>query len=109
MAGSLPPHKLEQAIDYIHTHLGENISLLAIATELDMSQYYFCRLFKQSMGMTPHQFVILQRIERAKYLLHHTKKTILNIADECGFADSSHFAKHLTRRVGIPPGEFRKK
>ena len=65
MIGSLPPYKLKQAIDYIHTHLDENMSLLEIATELDLSQYYFCRLFKQSMGMTPHQFVILQRIERA--------------------------------------------
>ena len=109
MAGDLPPYKLKQAIEYINAHLGENISLLEIAAQVDMSQYYFCRLFKESVGMTPHQYVILQRIERSKYLLLHTKKTILSIADECGFADSSHFAKHFNRRVGVSPGKLRRK
>ena len=54
--GGLPPYRLNQAIEYINAHLGENISLLEIAAQVDMSQYYFCRLFKESVGMTPHRY-----------------------------------------------------
>jgi AraC family transcriptional regulator len=54
----LSKYKLVQAIEYINDHLSESISLASIAAELKMSQYYFCRLFKQSTGMTPHQYLI---------------------------------------------------
>jgi AraC family transcriptional regulator len=65
----LPKYKLQQAIDYIHAHLAEDISLRAIATELNISQYYFCRLFKQSIGTSPHQYVTLQRIHRCQAVI----------------------------------------
>ena len=55
-----------QAIDYINEHLDETIKLADIAEVLDMSQYYFCQLFKQSMGVTPHQYLIQCRLAKAK-------------------------------------------
>ena len=104
----LPKIKLEQAIEYINTHLGENLSLLAIAAELEMSQYYFCRLFKQSTELTPHQYLIQQRVERAKQLLTQPQLTVAHIASECGFANQSHLAKQFRQHTGLTPKQFRK-
>jgi AraC family transcriptional regulator len=99
--------KLGQAIDYINEHLNQNLTLTEIAVEVDMSQYYFCRLFKQSIRMTPHQYLIQQRVERSKPLLKQPETRIVDIANQCGFANPSHFAKCFRQRVGISPQQFR--
>jgi AraC family transcriptional regulator len=102
-------HKLQQTFDYINAKLYENVSLTEIATELDMSQYYFCRLFKKSTGITPHQYLIQQRVERAKELLRQpeNKIKIADVAMDCGFANPSHFAKHFRKYTGVSPKQFR--
>jgi AraC family transcriptional regulator len=99
--------KIGQAIEYINEHLDRNLTLTEIAVEVDMSQYYFCRLFKQSIGMTPHQYLIQQRVERSKPLLKQPEAKIIDIATQCGFANPSHFAKCFRQRVGISPQQFR--
>ena len=104
----LSTQKLRQAIEYIEAHLGEDISLSDIANELGMSQYYFCHLFKRSTGMSPHQFLIRQRVERAKHLLKQTERTVTSIALDCGFANQSHFAKYFRLCTGLNPSQFRK-
>jgi AraC family transcriptional regulator len=104
----LSKQKLKRVIEYIQEHLGEDISLFDIATELEMSQYYFCRLFKQTMGMSPHQYLIRQRVEQAKLLLKQPSKTITVIALECGFANQSHFARCFRHHTGMNPNQFRK-
>lgn len=104
----LSSYKLKQAIEYLNEHLGEKLSLEAIALELKISQYYFCRLFKQSLGISPHQYLIQQRVERAKQLLRHPELTVTHVAMECGFANHSHFAKYFRQRTGISPKQFRK-
>jgi AraC family transcriptional regulator len=103
----LPKYKLKQALEYMNVHLNENMSLETIADELGISQYYFCRLFKQSTGMTPHAYLIQQRVERSKQLLKQRELTINEIAIACGFANPSHFAKHFRNHTGISPKEFR--
>jgi AraC family transcriptional regulator len=103
----LSRHNLGQALEYINTHLGENLSLSAIANELNMSQYYFCRLFKRSMGITPHQYLIQQRVERAKQLLKRSELTITAVALQCGFSGQSHLAKHFRKQTGLTPQQFR--
>jgi AraC family transcriptional regulator len=103
----LSQQKLRQALDYIQAHLSENLSLSEIADKLGMSQYYFCHLFKRSTGMSPHQYLIRQRVERAKHLLRQTELTITSIALKCGFANQSHFAKSFRQYTGLNPKEFR--
>ncbi|KAM3108837.1 helix-turn-helix domain-containing protein [Phormidesmis sp. 146-33] len=104
----LSKRKLRQAIEYIQAHLGENISLTDIANELGMSQYYFCHLFKRSTGISPHQFLIHQRVEQAKHLLKQPERTITSVALECGFANQSHFARCFRQSTGMNPNQFRK-
>jgi AraC family transcriptional regulator len=104
----LSKQKLREALEYINEHLGENLSLAAIADELGMSQYYFVRLFKQSTGVTPHQYLIQQRVERAKQLLKQPELTITEVALECGFTHQSHFAKYFRQSTGVTPKQFRR-
>ena len=108
-AGGLSQRKLQQALDYINTYLGEDLSLEAIASTVGMSQYYFARLFKQSMGIAPYQYVIQQRVERAKRLLNQPELSISDIALQCGFANQGHLNLHFKRLVGATPKDFRKK
>jgi AraC family transcriptional regulator len=101
-------HRLRTVFDYINDHLCEKLTLEEIAKELDMSHFYFSRLFKISTGITPHQYLIQQRIERAKQVLRQPDKTIADIAMDCGFANPSHFAKHFRKYTGVTPKQFRK-
>ncbi len=104
--GGLSPRKLQQAIDYIQDNLAEDISLQAIATEVNMSRYHFCRLFKKSTGITPYQYLIESRIERAKELLLRKHQSIMDVALQVGFSNQSHFTKHFKRLVGVTPKKF---
>jgi len=98
----------ERAIrEYIHEHLQENISLDDLAGSVGLSRYHFARRFRQSTGTTPHEFVLQQRIERAKTLLHRTNTALLDIASVCGFADQSHMTREFRKRVNVTPGRYR--
>ncbi|NEQ26925.1 MAG: helix-turn-helix transcriptional regulator, partial [Microcoleus sp. SIO2G3] len=83
--------------------LAQEISLNAIADYLGISRYYFCRQFKQSTGLSPHQYVIQQRVERAKQLLLQGKMSIANVAQVCGFTHQSHLNRHFKRLTGVTP------
>ncbi|MBD2463141.1 helix-turn-helix transcriptional regulator [Oscillatoria sp. FACHB-1407] len=103
----LPPEMVRQTLDYIQERLSEEISLEAIANHLGISQYYFSHLFKQAMGVSPYQYVLQQRVERAKQLLKETDLSIADIALECGFANQNHLAKHFRSLVGMSPKAYR--
>jgi AraC family transcriptional regulator len=103
----LSKDRLQQAEEYIHEHLEQNLSVTAIAQILQMSPYYFSRLFKQSTGLSPHQYLLKCRVEHAKKLLKTTNLSIATIATQAGFVDQSHFARHFKRQVGILPSQFR--
>ncbi|MEO1389917.1 MAG: AraC family transcriptional regulator [Cyanobacteria bacterium J06634_6] len=103
----LQGQKRQQAIAYIHDHLGQDISLNAIATYLEMSQYHFCRWFKQVMGTPPYEYVIQQRVEHAKRLLKDKKLTLADIALQCGFNSQSHLIRHFKKQTGLTPKQYR--
>lgn len=110
----LPKHKLRYVLEYIQAHLAEDVSLDRLAAQLGMSCYYFCRLFRQSTGITPHQYVIEQRLERAKGLLSRQKRTlaqpshgvIAQIAVQVGFYDQGHLSRYFKKRFGVTPKQW---
>jgi AraC family transcriptional regulator len=105
--GGLSQYKLKQSIDYIQAHLTEDISLDDIAAQVGMSRYYFCQLFKRSTGMSPYQYVIKCRIDRAKELLLFRQDcSIADVAFQVGFASQSQFTKHFKKWVGTTPKKF---
>jgi AraC family transcriptional regulator len=104
----LSKHKLRAVIEYIHEHLDADLSLDHLAAVAHVSPYHFARLFKNSTGLPPHQYVIACRIERAKELLRQRDRLpIAEVATEVGFAHQSHFTRHFKRLVGVTPRRFR--
>lgn len=106
----LSKHQLRRALDYIKANLGGEIKLSDLAELLGMSQYYFCRLFRQSMGVPPYKYVIQQRVKQAQALLRQPQKmSIAAIALECGFASQSALSKHFRNLTGTTPNTYRKR
>jgi AraC family transcriptional regulator len=89
--------------DYIQANLDRDLGLTDLAKIAHLSPHYFTRLFKQSTGFTPHQFVIKCRVERAKVLLGKGQDSIADIAQQVGFANQAHLNVHLKRLLGITP------
>lgn len=105
--GGLSYQQLLKITDYISDRLADPIQLSDLSDLLGMSQFHFGRLFKQSMGVAPYQYVLQQRVERAKSLLQTTKLPIVEIALQCGFSSHSHLGKWLRHDTGMTPKAFR--
>lgn len=103
----LPQHQLQQVLDYIHESLDQDIKLSDLAALLGMSQFHFSHRFKQAIGTSPYQYLLQQRVERAKQLLKQTERSILEIALECGFNSHSHLSKQFRQLTGITPKTYR--
>jgi AraC family transcriptional regulator len=107
-AGGLSKRALKSAIDYIGDNLAnKDLTLTEMAGAAHMSPYHFSRLFKESTGLTPHQYVIERRVQRAKELLSSTALPIAEIALLCGFAHQSHLNRHFKRLLGVSPKALR--
>lgn len=96
-----------QVTEYIHEHFTQAIKLEDLASHIGITQFHFSRLFKRSMGMPPHQYVMQQRIEKAKQLLKDTDIPIADIALDCGFSSQSHLGKYFRQLTGITPRKYR--
>jgi AraC family transcriptional regulator len=109
--GGMAPHKLRKAIGLIDHHLAEGeegrLSLRVVAQEVGMSYFHFSRAFKQSMGMSPTNYIAERRIGRAKKLLRETELPLSEIALQVGFSSQSHFTTSFRRVAGATPGAFR--
>jgi AraC family transcriptional regulator len=105
----LGPAQFRRAVEYMHAHLSKDISLQGVAAAAGLSPFHFSRMFKRSAGLTPHQYLIRLRLERAKDLLLRTQDSVAEIALESGFCDQSHFAMHFKRVYGITPRAFSRK
>jgi AraC family transcriptional regulator len=99
---------LKQVKDYIRDRLHQNIKLNDLAAIAHISPYHFLRLFKQSLGTTPHQYILQQRLARSKLLLQNHELTISDIATLVGFEDRSYFDRYFKQVVGITPNQFRR-
>lgn len=104
--GGLAKYQLRRALDYIHEHLAEDITLESLASLAGISAYHFARMFKQSIGLAPHQYLVKCRVERAKELLVRSDAAIADIAAQLGFCDQSHLAFHFKRMYGATPKKF---
>jgi AraC family transcriptional regulator len=105
--GGLGDRKLLQVTDYINEHLEQDIKLKDLAQLLGISQFHFSRLFKQSMGISPHQYLLQQRVERAKQLLKGTNQSVVEIALACGFNSHSHLSQQFRQLTGMSPKAYR--
>ena len=105
--GGLPPRALRRVREYIEAHLEETISIEALAGIGRLSKYHFARAFKQSEGLTPHDYLLQCRVRRAQELLANTDLSLAEIALASGFSDQSHCARRFREHVGITPRSYR--
>jgi AraC family transcriptional regulator len=106
-SAGLATYKLRDVLDYIQSHLHQEMSLTAMAAQLGMSRAYFATQFKQAMGVSPHQYVSQQRIEKAKRCLQTRALSLAEIALTCGFSSQSHLTKTFKKYTGTTPKAYR--
>lgn len=105
--GRLTPHCMKSVVDYIDMHLDTALALSDLARCAGLSEGHFSRLFRASFDATPHQYVLRQRIARARHLLATAPFPVLEVGMMCGFANPQHFARVFNQLVGLPPSAFR--
>ena len=88
-------------------NLPEDLSVDGLAELVELSPFHFSRVFKQTTGMSPLQFVTRERITRAQQLMRETSRSIIDVALEVGYTSPSHFTKVFRRITGMAPNEFR--
>lgn len=106
-SAGLSARKLTQVQDYIEAHLQEPIRLDDLAVTTHLSRYHFCRLFKQSVGISPYRYILQQRIKKAQQLLRDPTLSLVEVALASGFANQSHFSRHFRQQVGVTPSYYR--
>jgi AraC-like DNA-binding protein len=105
--GGLAPRVLRRIREYIDDNIDQRISVELMAGLANLSVCYFVRAFKQSTGLTPHDYLIRQRVERTKQMLSGSEIPLSQIALAAGFADQSHFARRFRQHVGMSPRDYR--
>lgn len=104
--GGMSARRLRRTIDYIEANLSAELRLDEMAENVQMSPYTFGRLFTQTTGLSPHQYVLRARIKEAKRLLREGKSTIAEISLQLGFSDQSHFTRVFHKITGSTPRQF---
>ena len=104
----LSSYSLRMVLAHIQTHLTQELSIVDLAQIAGMSPYYFLRMFKRSMQLTPRQYIIQQRIERAKDLLKSPELSIAEVSLRCGFSNQSHFTNVFHRVTNTTPRAYRR-
>jgi len=95
-------------LSYINQNYNKNLSLDELSKQVDMSKFYLCRLFKESLKMSPVEYINKVRIDKAMELLINTDMSISEIAFECGFNNISYFIKVFRKYMHTTPLKFRK-
>ena len=105
--GYLSPTMLRCVTDYIESNLDQQLSLSSLALLVQYSPFHFARCFRNSTGQPLHQYVLVRRLERAKYLLETTDLAIAEVAQAAGFSNHSQLAGHFRRRYNVTPHQYR--
>jgi AraC family transcriptional regulator len=105
--GGLPPRVVRRLHEHIDNNIDQRISVETLAKLANLSVCYFVRAFKQSVGLTPHDYLIRRRVERTMELLSGTDMSLSEIALAAGFADQSHCARRFRQHVGMSPRDYR--
>jgi AraC family transcriptional regulator len=104
---SLPGYKLRHITDCMREHIAEDFSLEQLAALAGLSKFYFTRLFKSAMGMSPSRYLLTLRMDEARRLLRETKRSVVDVALDVGYANPSHFARFFRRETGLSPSDYR--
>jgi len=107
-SGGLASWQQRRACDLMCNSLVEGVSLQKVADVCGLSQSAFVKGFRKSLGVPPHQWLLLKRVERAAELMSGSNMSLVDVALSCGFADQSHFTRIFTQKMGVSPGAYRR-
>jgi AraC family transcriptional regulator len=93
--------------DYIEANLDAALTIAELSEVVNLSTHHFSELFRKTIGLTPHQYVLKIRIERAMVLLQSTQHPIVNIAQQVGFQTQSHFTRIFRQHTQVTPKQYR--
>lgn len=105
--GGLGAARLRRIKELVHAKMEDDLSLGEMAQSVGLSTAHFARMFRKSTGETPHQFVLRQKVERAKAMLRSRDARVLDVAVACGFKTQQHFAQVFRDVCGVSPKEYR--
>jgi AraC family transcriptional regulator len=105
--GGLGSARLRRIKELVYARMEDDLSLDDMAQSVGLSTAHFARMFRKSTGETPHQFVLRQRLERAKAMLRAPDARVLDVAVACGFKTQQHFAQAFRDLWGVSPTEYR--
>jgi AraC-like DNA-binding protein len=104
----LNSRRLGRLMEYIEDHLADDFSVFDLSQVAGVSTTEITSGFRAATGSSPWQFVLLRRVERAKCLLTGSQLAIIEIAMDCGFSSSQHFATVFKKQVGTTPSDYRR-
>ncbi|MBP1126070.1 MULTISPECIES: helix-turn-helix transcriptional regulator [Pseudomonas] len=107
LKGGLAAYQRRRLVEYIEQHLQDPISLGLLAGLCALSEYHFARMFRQSFGLPPHQYLLARRLARARSLLRGGALPLGEVALMCGFSSASHFNQRFRQATGATPGDYR--
>ena len=105
--GGLGSARLRRIKEFVHAKIEDDLTLCEMAQSVELSTAYFSRSFRKSTGESPHQFLLRQRIERAKEMLRSADARVMDVAVACGFKSQQHFAQVFRHVCGASPTEYR--
>ncbi|HWK95359.1 MAG TPA: AraC family transcriptional regulator [Pseudolabrys sp.] len=107
--GALDGRRLARVLDCIEENLGSDLTLESLAEVACLSRYHFARAFRDATGVPPHRFISARRLDHAKQLLGGTSLSLAEVAFACCFSSQASFTRAFHKRVGMAPGEYRKR
>ena len=103
----MTPQQLRRVLECIESRIAEPLRIRHLAQEAAMSPFHFSRMFKRATGQSPHQYLTLQRIEKAKLLLAASDLPIVAVASAVGYLTQAHFTSSFGRYAGMTPKAYR--
>jgi AraC family transcriptional regulator len=107
IVGLLSAKNTQMVKDYIEANLDATLTIAELSEVVNLSTHHFTELFRRTIGLTPHQYVLTTRIERAMVLLQSTRQPIVNIAQQVGFQTQSHFTRIFRQHTKMTPKQYR--
>jgi len=105
-SGGLPRGCARRVIEYVEANLEKGITIRELAALAERSPHHFIRMFRETVGVTPHQYVLERRLDRARELLQRRTMKLAEIGLQVGFGSQSHFTSAFHRAFGVTPAEF---
>ncbi|MES5488690.1 AraC family transcriptional regulator [Bradyrhizobium sp. INPA03-11B] len=109
VGGGLAPQALRRAIERLRSDSEADVSLAALATDVGLSRFHFCRAFKESTGLSPHAWLRQHRLEQAMNMLRDTDASVVSVAAALGYGSQTAFAAAFRKLTGETPSDWRRR